>query len=81
VGRGGKIEFKIKLNIILKENDKMIGNLIIGDWYIIDVTKHGIEEIITKFSNFPLDKAEQKFENYKIENPDRKLQLLLLISR
>lgn len=58
----------------------MIGNLIKGDWYIIDVTDSLEKIFVKKLGNFTIEQAEVKFEEYKTENPFIKFELVLVVS-
>jgi len=59
----------------------MIADLIRGDWYIIEVISTFKTEFITEFRNFTIDRAEEEFNRLKVEYPEKKLQLLLVVSR
>jgi len=59
----------------------MLGNLIRGNWFIIEVINHFNREFVTRLDNFTIESAEKNFEEIKVEYPDKKFELLLVVSR
>jgi len=59
----------------------MISNLITGDWFIIENNSMYEQEIMASCKGIPIGKAENWFEGFKEKYPEKKLQLLLVVSK